>query len=466
MPNSFRLSPRNAREAAVLALATWRLGQGWSTDSLESVLRQADLPERERGFAKELVLGVVRRQATLDAILKHLVTRDQNQVEPPLWGALQLGLYQLVFLDHVPPHAAVHETVEAAKRMGRMGWGGIVNGVLREASRNLLADIVDTPGRSSVPLSPGRFRLLAHPWLPDPVRQFDQYVAIAYSLPLWLVQRWFDVFGRDRVQQLAEQVNLAPPMWIRTNIVRATPESLRQAFAQVGITSEPGPFAEAFSVVGAGLVNKLPGFDQGWFAVQDLTAMHAARLLAPQPNESIWDVCAAPGGKTCHLAEIMGGSGTILATDVNVERLARVRENADRLGHANITTRVIPPLDPALTTAEDQAWPTGPFDGILIDAPCSNTGVLARRAEARWRLTPRDLEELPRIQRALVQRASRQLRSGGRLVYSTCSIEPEENVRVIDGVLQVCPDLTLLESHLHFPGDPADGGYQALLVRR
>ena len=204
-------------------------------------------------------------------------------------------------------------------------------------------------------------------------------------------------------------------------------------------------------------MQRLPGFDEGWFAVQDESAIAAAALVDPQPGQRVLDLCAAPGGKTAHLAALMRNQGRLLATDVDRDRLKRVRETCRRLGVDIVETRVI--------ARDGSDLPDEMFDRILLDVPCSNTGVLGKRPEVRWRLRPDEFAELAGIQAGLLRRACDRLVAAGRLVYSTCSIEPEENRAVVDAVLHDRPDLKLVEEHAHIPGKPADGGYQALVVR-
>jgi 16S rRNA (cytosine967-C5)-methyltransferase len=205
-------------------------------------------------------------------------------------------------------------------------------------------------------------------------------------------------------------------------------------------------------------VRQLPGYEQGWFAVQDESAMRVAAALAPEPGSRVLDLCAAPGGKTTHLAELMRNQGQIVACDVDDERLRTVAELSARLGITIIeTVRLRPGLN--------ENAPAGPFDAILVDVPCSNTGVLGRRPEVRWRLRPVDLKHLIPLQTKLLLQAAERVRPGGAIVYSTCSIEPEENRAVVDAVLQAMPELSLEADEAQVPGKPADGGYWARLRR-
>jgi 16S rRNA (cytosine967-C5)-methyltransferase len=204
-------------------------------------------------------------------------------------------------------------------------------------------------------------------------------------------------------------------------------------------------------------ITELPGFSEGHFSVQDLTAMKAVDLLNPQPGETVWDLCAAPGTKSTAIAERMQNQGRVLATDIHSARLTRIEDNRRRLGLDIIAVQTISPAGEDL--------PSGPFDAVLVDAPCSNTGVLGKRPEARWRLKPSDIEELSGLQLRLLENACERVKPGGRVVYSTCSIEPEENQAVIKALLDRRADWELATQLTFWPGRPADGGFAALLRR-
>jgi 16S rRNA (cytosine967-C5)-methyltransferase len=244
-------------------------------------------------------------------------------------------------------------------------------------------------------------------------------------------------------------------MCLRVNPLRSDRESVLAELRAAGIAALPAQLPESIRLSARARAESLPGFKEGRFSVQDESAQHAAALLDPQPGESVLDLCAAPGGKTTHLAERMRNTGRITAVDVDAERMARVETAASRLGLTSIETR--------LAAADASDVPAGPFDRILLDVPCSNTGVLGKRPEARWRISPEGIAELTIVQRRLLVAAIARLAPTGRLVYSTCSIEPEENEDVVRAALGDHPELKLLEERRHVPGQPADGGYLALI---
>lgn len=448
---------RTARGLAFLALDEFHRTEAFVSDVLDRLFREVEPPAVERGLATALATGVVRRGATLDAIVTPHVTRQRHRVEGPLWTLLQLGAMQLVLLDGIPARAAVHETVELARAV-QPRWTGFLNGVLRSVDRGRTDEVSAEPSSRAVPLCEERYRLLAEPTLPDPVERPNAWIAAAFGLPRWLVDRWAQRFDFAELVRLGFRFDAPPATTLRVNALRTTREELLAALADGGLSAGPGGRPESVRLDDRRPIESLPGFAAGWFSVQDESAMAAAELLDPRPGERVLDLCAAPGTKTTHLAERMRNEGTIVATDVDETRLERVRENAGRLGLTIVETRVVGD-DPG-------SIPEGPFDAILVDVPCSNTGVLGKRPEVRHRLGPDDLVELPDVQSRLLIAAHDRLGPGGRIVYSTCSIEPEENRHVVEAVLRDRGDVELVREIEHVPGEPADGAYQALLRAR
>jgi len=448
-----------AREIAWVAIEEYRGSGTFIAEALARLTNARPVSPPDRRLAMELALGVIRRQATLDALLARSVSRPRQNVEGGLWTLLQLGVYQLAFTDGIPAYAAINETVDAARSLGQPGWTAFLNGVLRNVSRQLRDEFTDLPAADALPLSPGRYRRLNEPVFPDPAADAAAWFAQAHSFPRWLADRWLHRNNFAELCRLGFWFNAPPRLTLRVNALRTTRDALLAALRQAGIEAEPGAHSAAIVLEGPARIDELPGYAEGWFAVQDESAMRAGELLAPAPGSLVLDLCAAPGTKTTHLAELMHNQGKIIACDVDPKRLAQIDENRRRLGAAIIETRQI---------ADGGAnIPAGPFDAILLDVPCSNTGVLARRPEVRWRLQPRDIDELARLQGRLLGDAIRRLKPGGRLVYSTCSIEPEENGALVRGVLSAAEmggKVTLAEEIEHVPGRPADGGYQALLL--
>jgi 16S rRNA (cytosine967-C5)-methyltransferase len=447
-----------SREIAFDVLNRWNRRSPHGARALDELFHRQTISPAERGLATELVHGVMRRCETLSTLLKPHVSRPLPQVESGALTLLWLGAYQLAVLSAIPDYAVVNETSDLARKIGKPQWTGFVNAVLRSLARSVTGEFGSQPSASSLPLDAGRFRLLNDEVFPDPERDWRGYFAAAFSFPPWLVERWDERFGPDELQRLGFWFNSPGKPSLRVNTLRTTRDALLAELHQAQVAAEPGAHPDAIRLAESTFVPKLPGFGEGWFAVQDESALFAATLLDPQPGECVLDLCAAPGGKTAHLAALMQNQGRLLATDVDTTRLARVAETCRRLGIDIVETRKI---------SRDAAnLPDETFDRMLLDVPCSNTGVLGKRPEVRWRLRPAEIAELAAIQGRLLRSACERLSPTGRLVYSTCSIEPEENRAVVDALLLDRPDLELAEERSHLPGHPADGAYQALLRRR
>ncbi len=305
-------------------------------------------------------------------------------------------------------------------------------------------------------LSPkGFIENAAVPCFPDPKSDPLGYFASAFSFPRWLAERWERRHAFEELTEWGFWFNSPPRLVLRVNLLKTTRDRLLDMFHQKNVATVAGELSRAIVLKESRNALDLPGFAEGLFSVQDLTAMKAVELLNPRPGERVWDVCAAPGTKTGAIAERMQNQGRVLATDVHPGRLAQIEENRTRLGLDIIDVQQI--------SADGGDLPAGLFDAALVDAPCTNTGVLGKRVEARWRLRPADLKELPAMGLRLLNAACDRIAAGGRVVYSTCSLEPEENQAVVESFLKNRADWKLVEQETHWPGRPADGGFAALL---
>jgi len=419
------------------------------------MLGRSLLSPGDRGWATQLVHGVIRRQPTLDLLLKRHLQRSLGQVEGGALNWLRLAAYELLFVPSTPVYAVLNETVNAAKQSGQERWAGFLNGVLRSLSRDLTDRYQSQPGPHALPDDAGRYRVLGATAFPDPATQPNEYLVAAFSLPAWLVTRWSQRFSAEDLRRFGFWFNAPPRLTLRTNTLRITRDALLSALQERDVAAIAGVQPEAVILERTTRVTELPGFAEGWFAVQDESAMAAARLLSPRSGERVVDLCAAPGGKTTHLAQLMENSGEIVAVDVDIPRLSRVTESCRRLGIGIVRSELL--------EREVEQLPVEGPDAILLDVPCSNTGVLGKRPEVRWRLQSRDLRELTTIQSRLLRMALRGVRPGGRVVYSTCSLESEENEELVRRVLGEVPGFRVVASQLHLPGNPGDGGFQCLL---
>ena len=448
-PPHFRGPRHDARSLALQVLIDCRRHEGFVQDLLDRALTEHPLPANDRRLATQLAYTVLRRRGTLHALLRPFVTRAPEKVEPWLWDTLYLGACQLALLSQIPTFAALNETVELAARFGRPGAKGFLNGVLRAFTSLLTDDRADQPGPDALPLEGGAFRHLTRPVLPDPATHPADYLADGFALPLWLVRRWLPRYGYAECQRLGFWFAGPAPLTLRVNPLRTTREQFLAACVEAKVSAEAGQHPQAVRLLENAAIRDLPGYEQGWFTVQDESAMRVGSALSPKPGSTVLDLCSAPGGKTTHLAELMQNRGRIIACDVDATRLHAVATLAQRLGITIIETRLI-------RFDDDTSLPAGPFDYALVDAPCSNTGVLGRRPEVRWRLRVDDIVEMAQLQKRLLEQACHHVRRGGAVVYSTCSIEPEEN----QAVAHVPPSGFHLDAEeMSIPGVLTDGGY-------
>lgn len=417
--------------------------------ALGKVLSNALLTDIDRRFVTELVYGTIKAKGTIDWIISKNITRSLHKVSPIILNILRLGVYQLYFLTKIPVSAACNEAVNLTKKFGHEGTVKFVNAVLRNIIRNKERFVFPTIEEN------------------EPL-----HIALTYNHPEWLVQRWRYRFGTDDTIALCQYDNASPNISIRTNTLLITREELKQKLEDEGIEVKLSSWCKD------GLVcEKIPSFNTmlnkfgSYIYIQDESSMLVGGILAPKPGDLAIDVCSAPGGKTTHLAQIMKNKGKVIATDIHAHKLKLIKENAERLGLHNIVTREQD------ATEIVGAW-RQQADCVLVDAPCSGLGVLRRRAEARWNKTEKDLNFFPPLQKKILTSASAYVKPGGKLLYSTCTLEANENSRVVEDFLSKNPDFTKInfthpltgeninELQLLPQKDGIDGFYICLLGRK
>lgn len=455
-PNLPPVASRNVRQHAWETLLRADDEGTFVADLLDTSVGSLSPPDRR--LAWEMTLGTLRRQATLDAVLAEFCRQPRARVEPGLWRLLQLGCYQLMYLDRIPLHAAVHETVEVGRLTGHPQWVRFANGILRGVSRALTERTAAQSSAVAYPRGDGTFREFDRPLFPDPAQDPVGHRAIVWNCPRVLLDRWQTQFGSDVVDRMLPQIDRAAPTVLRVNPLKTARDALLAELVEQGIPATAGELPESIRLEARIGPHDLTPLAAGLCSIQDETPMHAAVWLDPQPGETVLDLCAAPGTKTGHLAERMQNQGTIVATDVGSARLEQVHDNCRRLGIDIVRTQRI--------SRDGNDIPAGPFDAILIDAPCTNTGVIGKRVEVRWRFRPEDVRELAAEQQRLLRQSAERLKPGGRLLYSTCSLEPEENQQNVADFLAARPDFERVREQLFLPGEPGDGGFLALLRRR
>jgi 16S rRNA (cytosine967-C5)-methyltransferase len=463
------VSGEKPREIAVQVLGR-RGREGFTEDLLEQALAGASLPSADRRLCQELAYGIVRWQATLDWLIDRK-TAGRTQ-KAPLRDLLRLGLYQIFWLERIPNHAAVHVTVELAKQRGFGQQAGFVNALLRgylrefEATRALLDELKTTQ------------------------------LHLGYSHPQWLVDRCRSRWGEARTAELLAWNNGPPKTFARVNTLKIEPARLLPIWREENVEYDfvhHDWFEEnlVFELKSHPPLNRLPSFQRGFFYIQDPSTLLAVRELDPRPGQAVLDLCAAPGGKLTYIAQLMGNQGRIVACDLDPHRIKLIEDNCARLG---VTCVEVSPgsagVSPAIGARRSRRFNEHPeraieenpdvpmgtqvkrrerrapvltdeqFDRVLVDAPCSNTGVMRRRVDLRWRLSMQEIERLRTTQLELLRTAAPLVRPGGILVYSTCSLEPEENRKVVDEFVASHPNFELQGEHELLPfAERVDGAY-------
>ncbi|RXK88556.1 16S rRNA (cytosine(967)-C(5))-methyltransferase [Chlorobaculum sp. 24CR] len=419
-----------AREIALRVLVELD-GMKKSDELLNRMLETSHLERSDRALAKELVAGTLKYRRQCDYVIERFYRHDYAKAAEVLKNILRLGVYQLLRLDRVPKSAAVNESVKLARKFKGDHLAKLVNGLLRNISK------------ATIDLDA---------WTADMPEA--QRLSILYSFPEWLAARWLARYGPDATLAMLAHGNLPPATGYRINRLKADPETLlaRPELSDAKRVADAEGLDRFF--FSKSFDRMEPLLKEGLVSVQNPAQGFACLLAAPQPGGAVLDMCAAPGGKATFMAELMENRGRVIALDRTPAKVARIASNAEALG----ITIIEPREGDALTFDPECA-----VDTLLLDAPCTGTGVLGRRAELRWRTTPEKLRELAGLQKAMLDRAASLLRPGGVLIYATCSVEPEENEQQAEAFLQRHPDFVTEASRLTLPGSSEgfDGGYAA-----
>ncbi len=415
-------SELQGREAAYKVLLNVEKG-AYANISLDEFFKKHKLSDQDRAFATEIVYGTIKYRKRLEWIVGHMVKKGGKlKVGPRL--LLLMSFYQLMFMDRVPSSAVTNEAVKLAKRLFHPGLAGLINGVLRNYLRN--PHLIKWPDEKKEPLA---------------------YLEVYYSHPRWMLERWLGRYDMENTVKLCKFNNEPADLWIRTNTLRITPEELAEKLKGEGCGVEKSlRVKEGLKIKTPVPLYQLNAFQKGLFIVQDETSMLVGHVVDPSPGQKVLDACAAPGGKTTHLAQLMKDQGTIIACDIHEHRLGLIKENAQRLGIKCITTR----LQDAAQLSKSQEK----YELILIDAPCSGLGVLRRRPDSRWRKELSDIAKLAQLQKEILHNALSLLEPGGRLIYSTCTIEPEENFQVINCIKKEYGDVESFDLLPYWPYTP------------
>jgi len=437
--------PSPARNAALQVLLSVEREGAYANLELQKLARTGKLSPQDTSLLTELVYGTLRRQGTLDWVIDQFSKVPVSQMNYIIRSIVRMGVYQLLYLDKVPPRAVCNEAVELAKSRGIRGLAGFVNGLLRTIS--------------------SKKEEIAYP---DPSEKPALYLSLKYSHPLWLVERWLERFGMEETVALCRANNEPPAVVLRCNTLKTTPEQLLKQLTKDGLVVHPSALVEEGVIVEKAVyLPELKSFQEGLFTVQDESSMIASLVLNPTAGSMVIDACSGPGGKTTHLAQLMNNKGMILALDVHQHRLDLIESACRRLGVKIVETMLLDARELPEKIGEKA-------DYLLVDVPCSGLGVIRRRPELRWRVKAGDLPLHAQQQLEILGQAALCLKPGGKLVYSTCSTEPEENTGVVNSFLMeytefIPQDLTAL---LPFPladeRDQLDAkrGYLQLLPHR
>ena len=397
----------NVRDAALTILLAVDKSQAYSNLLLHQTIEKYKIDAKDRGLLTELTYGTLQHKLTLDYYLEPFI---KGKVDIWVRWLLRMSLYQMHYLTKIPAHAAVNEAVEIAKRRGHKGIASLVNGVLRSILREGVRSL-------------------------DEIENEVERLAVATSHPQWLVERWVESYGFDKTREMLEENNIPPAQTVRVNLTKATVEQVLTTLEREGVKAKRSEYVPECIYLLSGQAARTGAFRNGLITIQDESSMLPATVLNPRPGMKVLDMCAAPGGKTTHMAEKMNNEGSILATDLHPKKLDLIEENTARLGLTIVQTA---PIDGRQATqylkAED-------YDAILVDAPCSGLGVMRRKPDIKYTKREEDLKSLQTIQLNILKNAVQLLKVGGKLVYSTCTVDKEENEGTVKAFLANHPEM-------------------------
>ena len=403
-----------SREWALQVLNEVIINGAYANIALDQQHRKNLLDGKERSFAVELSRGTIKAWGTLDWMLSFYLSRPIQELPPVIGNILRLGFFQVFFLPKIPVSAASNESVELAKKYGHPGTVKLVNAIMRSAVRE--PEKIKWPCEESEPI---------------------KYLARKYYHPVWVVKRWFEELGFEETEALLECNNQAPALGIRAQRLKNSPEECFEKLSEEGFEIIPSEWVkEGCRVISHPPLGQSVVLRLGFATIQDEGAMLISHLVDPQPGEVILDACAAPGGKSTHLAELMKDQGTVISQDIHTHKISLIEGNAKKMGLCSI--RAI------LGDATQVHLHKEKYDRILVDVPCSGLGTIGRRADTRWRKSEQQIKEITELQFEILSSCAKALKNGGRLVYSTCTLTPEENEQMVVRFLAENPDFSLL----------------------
>ena len=452
---------KTGREIATVALNRFDTKRGYITAILNELLPQTFETQR----ATDLVFGTIRNRVLIDHIISRFADCPVERIQSRLLNVIRIASFELIYNPQTPEYSIVNEAVNTAKAIAGKKQTAFVNAVLRQITRqikNRRVLLSQAESKRTLPQNLSTGCQFDMDILPDPEGSPADYLRLVFSLPKWLVTDWLGGFSEEQVRQICFASNRRPSIYIRPNTLKTTAEEIAENFRGADIDFDIIPIdtpraSAMIKLKSPRAVTELPGFKEGLFTVQDITASLPVLLLNPRPGWEILDLCAAPGTKTTQLAELTEDSAKIIATDIDSERLKSVEENTTRLGITSVSI-----------VAYEKVF-NSKFDCVLLDVPCSNTGVLAKRIEARYRINSKVFEKLSKAQIALLDAAAKILKPTGKICYSTCSIQKRENSELINKFLQKNTGFELESELLTLPSAEnfdRDGGYVAVITRK
>lgn len=414
----------SARDVALKVILRVHRTGSYAHILLSKLLERSALDSRNKALVTELVYGTLRTEGTLDWVLSQYAVRPLQEISPEILDILRLGTYQLLYTKKIPAHAATNESVELAKRYAGSGMANFVNALLRRVIRE-------------------KDKL---PW-PSLGEDSISHISLVYFHPRWLVEMWMEELGQKDTIALCKANNARLPVVLRANTLKITPSGLKKKLEERGLKVTTTLFApEGLAVERGGAISEFPEFKEGLFQVQDESSMLASYVVDPKPGEVILDLCAAPGGKTTHLAALMKNEGRIIAVDLHAHRLRLIEENCRRLG-----VNIVEAKRGNSTRVQDFMFE--PVDRVLLDAPCSGLGTLARRPDSRWRKSLQTIKQLAALQDKLLASASSFVKPGGVLVYATCTISKLENQGIVNNFIARHQDFSWDKATDYTPGN-------------
>lgn len=396
--------------------------KAYSNIALNKYFSASELRDIDKAFITEIVYGTVKWKLFLDRVIASYSNIKMEKLSPWILNILRLGAYQLLKMSKVPQSAACNESVKLAGKYGHKASQGYVNAVLRSIARG---------GADAA--------------IPERSKDLTGYLSVMYSYPKWLTQMYVDLFGAEAAESLLDAGNKTPETSVRTNTLRISRDKLIELLNEDGIEAVRGRYAEeAVTIKSHVSFAGLKAFREGLFQVQDESSMLPARVLAPEPGETVLDACSAPGGKTTHIAQLMNNKGTIIARDVHEHKLRLVNEAARRLGIDIIRTEL---TDAAVEAPKD----AGVFDRVLLDAPCTGLGIIRRKPDIKWARETKEMKSISQLQRILIRNVSKAVKPGGVMVYSTCTILPSENADVVNEFVNANHEFELDDIKAYLP---------------